>query len=82
MFGVSMAISIQESITVVSISCIPKYMRWRQKKYEFTSCGLHYTTHVGATLLHIFTMTTIGAWYKLQLDTQSLQWKLLETESI
>ena len=77
-----MALSIQEFITVVSVSCMPKYMRWKQKKYEFTACGLHYTTHKGTTLLHIFTMTTEGAVWKLQLDTMSLQWTLLEMESV
>jgi hypothetical protein len=77
--------TINEQVSVVSyntptVSVRPWMMTWNKRKYLFTSCGLHYTTKRGNTLLHIFSVVTDSACFKLEFDTEYLTWTLLEVE--
>lgn len=53
-------------------------MLWRERQYIITKIGLHHTTREGRTLLHIFSVTDGTTAFKLELNTETLGWKLLE----
>lgn len=51
---------------------------WKNKVYDITTHGLHYTFKKGDTLMHVFSETSEDATFKLILDTKSLVWTLEE----
>ena len=59
----------------------PVAVYWRGRRYTITKIGLHHTIHDGRTLCHIFSVTDGNTFFKLQLNTESLQWKLVEIVS-
>jgi len=58
----------------------PWIVRWQGRMYRITQVGLHYTIREGRTLFHIFSVTDGTTFFKLQFDTETLGWKLLEVE--
>jgi hypothetical protein len=81
-----MAEVINESVSVDLLSnCLkgksyPWVVHWRGRRYTITKIGLHYTTRIGSVLMHIFSVTDGTTFFKLKFDTETLGWKLLETE--
>lgn len=63
-------------------STAPTSLYWRGRRYTITKVGLHHTTREGRTLVHIFSVTDGAAFFNLRLDTDTLQWKLIELESL
>ncbi len=59
----------------------PWVVYWRGRRYTIRQVGLHYTTRIGAVLYHIFSVTDGATYFKLRLDTETLNWKLLEIDS-
>ena len=51
---------------------------WDGKTYQIDKIGFHHTTNTGDTLIHIFEVTSKDTYLKLQLNTKTLSWKLLE----
>ncbi len=82
-----MAETIDEQISVnllfnhLKQSVTPTSLYWRGRRYTITKVGLHHITREGRTLLHIFSVTDGVNFFKLQLDTETLSWKLLEIAS-
>lgn len=62
-------------------SVMPVALYWRGRRYQLTKLGLHHMTREGRALLHIFSVTDGTMFFKLALDSESLQWKLLEVDS-
>lgn len=58
----------------------PKAIVWNNRLYPITKIGLHHTIKQGEKLLHIFSVATPTLFFKLQLDTQNLNWQALEIE--
>ncbi|MFZ5845678.1 MAG: hypothetical protein ACOY0S_04390 [Patescibacteria group bacterium] len=58
----------------------PAILFWRGRRYAITKVGLHHTVKEGRTLFHIFSVTDGNTYFKLQLDTETLSWKLLEVD--
>ena len=56
----------------------PTSLYWRGRRYAITKVGLHHITRQGRTLLHIFSVTDGTTAFKLELNTETLGWKLLE----
>ncbi len=54
---------------------------WRGRRYTITNVGLHHTTQDGRTLLHIFSVTDGTNAFKLELNAETLHWRLLEVAS-
>jgi hypothetical protein len=83
-----MAELINESVSVDLLSnsvkgkAYPWIVHWRGRRYLITQVGLHYIERVGRTLFHIFSVTDGTTYFKLRFDTDSLGWKLVETEDI
>lgn len=70
---------IDEQVSV-NLCLYPTSLVWRGRCYQINKVGLHHTTHQGRTLFHIFSVTDGANFFKLQLDTETLGWKLLEIE--
>ncbi|MBI4066165.1 hypothetical protein HY411_00460 [Candidatus Gottesmanbacteria bacterium] len=62
-------------------SVAPTSLYWRGRRYTIAKVGLHHITREGRTTLHIFSVTDGTTAFKLELDTETLGWKLLEIES-
>ena len=71
---------IDEKISVNLINREPTGFFWRGRSYNLTKVGLHHTFREGRVLLHIFSVTDGNTFFKLQLNTETLQWKLVEIE--
>ena len=82
-----MAESIDESVSVNLLSnhmkgsAAPSSLYWRGRRYTLSVMGFHHTLRAGRTLVHIFSMTDGTTFFKLQFDTETLGWKLLEVET-
>lgn len=82
-----MAESIDESVSVnllfnhLKHSVMPTSLFWRGRRYTITHVGLHHFLREGRVLVHIFSVTDGTTFFRLQLDTETLGWKLLEVES-
>jgi len=50
----------------------------KNKEYRIEKTGLHYTQKVGETLYHIFGLLSENTFFKIAMDTKTLNWKLLE----
>ncbi len=75
-----MAEIIRESIfietDIMSVKLQPKYMIWRGRTYQFISIGLHHTTYDGDILIHLFSMITTSACFRISFNTKTLFWTL------
>ena len=82
-----MAETIDESVSVDLLSnhvkkcAYPWILKWRGVMYRITKVGFHHTVREGKTLIHVFSVTDGTTFFKLQLDTETLQWKLLEVDT-
>lgn len=56
----------------------PTSLYWRGRRYVITKVGLHHITREGRTMLHIFSVTDGTTAFKLELNSETLGWKLLE----
>jgi hypothetical protein len=78
---------INESVSVDLLSnhlkkmAYPWVVNWRGRQYRINKIGLHYTEREGRVLYHIFSVTDGTTFFKLRFDTETLNWKLLETEN-
>lgn len=76
--------SIDEKISVVMIfsqknnKAYPYKMLWRQSEIIFSEITYHHLVREGRVVSHIFHATDNTNDYKLILDTQTLNWKLIE----
>lgn len=66
----------------VSRKMVPEYMIWLGRTYHFTSIGLHHTTYEGDVLIHLFSMITISACFRISFNTKTLLWTLEAIEPI
>ena len=79
---------IDESISVDLLSnhitgkVYPWVVSWQGRRYTIRKVGLHHKIREGRVLLHIFSVTDGTTFFKLQFDTESLRWRLLEIESL
>ena len=72
-----MAEVIDEQVSV-NFMKVPTSLYWRGRRYMVTKVGLHHITREGRTMLHIFSVTDGTTAFKLELNTETLGWKLLE----
>jgi hypothetical protein len=83
-----MAEVINESVSVDLLSnCLkgkayPWIVHWRGRRYTITKIGLHYIERNGRVLIHVFSVTDGTTYFKLRFDTETLGWKLVETEIV
>jgi len=81
-----MAELIKESVFIAtsktSRKLLPECMIWRGRTYQFTSVGLRHATYDGDVLIHVFTMTTESACFRISLNSKTLLWTLESVEAV
>jgi hypothetical protein len=81
-----MAEPIDESVSVDLLSnhakghAYPWVIHWRANRYIISKVGLHHTFRDGRVLYHVFSVTDGTTFFKLQFNTETLGWKLLEID--
>lgn len=70
---------IDEQVSVNLLNSTPKVLSWRGRQYPL-QVGLHHTTREGRTLCHIFSVTDGNTFFKLQFNTETLSWRLLNVQ--
>ncbi len=56
----------------------PISLQWDGRLYKVTKIGFHHRFRQGRTLHHIFSVLAGGTFFKINLDTESLLWRLEE----
>jgi len=56
----------------------PLKVRWDGREYPITKVGLHHQFRNGRTLHHIFSVTSGDTFFRLNLNTDNLSWRLEE----
>jgi hypothetical protein len=59
----------------------PYSIHWHGRRYLITHVGLHHTYREGRVLIHVFSVTDGSTFFKLLLNTETLEWRLMEIES-
>lgn len=81
-----MAEPINETISVDLVSdaakgaAFPWVFRWRGRQYKTRTVGLKHCIREGRVLYHIFSVTDGATCFRLRFDTETLSWKLLDTD--
>ncbi len=56
----------------------PQKVRWDGREYDITRVGLHHHFRIGRTLHHIFSVVSRDTFFRLNLNTDNLSWRLEE----
>ncbi len=56
----------------------PKLISWRKRLYPVVKLGLHHTFREGRTLYHVFSVVSSSLFLRLELNTETLHWRLTE----
>jgi len=56
----------------------PRALVWNGRLYAVSKIGLHHTFRKGRTLYHVFSVASKSLFFRLVLNTESLNWKLEE----
>lgn len=59
----------------------PRRVRWDNKVYEIKSVNLIHTAKEGQKRLYYFSVSDNSNFMKLQLDTETLEWRIMEIYS-
>ncbi len=59
----------------------PKRMLWNQRAYDIKSVNLVHTAHEGTKKVFYFSVSDLTNYFKLRLDTDILEWRLVELYS-
>ncbi len=81
-----MAELIKEPIYIVtnkaSRKMVPEFMIWRGRTYQFIAMGFRHITYDGDVLIHLFSMTTTTACFRISFNTKTLLWTLEGVEAV
>lgn len=83
----TMSETIDESVSVDLLSnhlkghAYPWVVHWRGARYLINKVGFHHRLHDGDILYHLFSVSDGNIFFKLQFNTKTLAWRLLEVES-
>jgi hypothetical protein len=81
-----MLTQINESVSVDLLSnaltgkVYPWVISWRGRRYTITKVGLHHRVRDGRDLIHIFSVTDGTTFFRLEFNTDTLGWKLIEID--
>jgi hypothetical protein len=57
---------------------IPHVMKWRGKRFVLSKMGLYHPERRGSKRVHIFSFSSGETAFRLELDPDTLEWKLTE----
>lgn len=60
---------------------LPRAMSWNNRLYAVKSINMIHSARNGASKLFFFSVSDDINYFKLQLDTESLEWRLIEMYS-
>ncbi len=73
--------NINEQVSVNLRDSLPTEFLWHQRNYSIENVGLHHTVREGRTLIHVFSVTSGGTFFRLQFNTETLLWQLTHVQS-
>lgn len=74
--------SVNQKVDILAISrkgkgiVVPIKMQWNDRTYKIKKIGLQYPVREGRVLYHYFECTDGNLSFKLQYNTETLQWSL------
>jgi len=71
-------VSVSLTFDSKSKKATPKALIWNNRLYAITKIGFHHTYKVGETLIHAFSVSTPTLFFRIELDTNNLHWKIVE----
>ena len=75
---VSGPVSVSLSFDSEKRSVLPKWLVWNGRLYPIVKVGLHHRQRRGRTLYHIFSVASKNLFFRLELNTETLHWRLEE----
>lgn len=60
---------------------IPRRMRWNRQSYEIKQVNLVHTSREGTKRIFYFSVSDLSNYFKLRLDPDLLEWRLVELYS-
>ncbi len=75
---VDVPVSVELVFQAPTRKVFPKTVVWNGRDYPITKLGYKHTFRQGRTLIHVFSVASNGAYFKLQLNSETLHWKLEE----
>ncbi len=60
------------------IRVTPHVMKWRGKRWRLTTMGLYHPERRGTKRVHIFSFSADETAFRVELDPDTLEWKLKE----
>lgn len=75
---VDVPISVVFNYEPVGAKVFPTKIRWDGRVYSVTKVGLHHNFRIGRTLHHVFSVLCQETFFKLNLNTDTLSWRLEE----
>ena len=60
-----------------TIVVLPLVMRWAGRRYSMDKFGLYHPERRGTRLIHIFSFMASESTYKVELDPDTLEWRLV-----
>jgi hypothetical protein len=61
-----------------TVRVTPYLMKWKGKRYRLSTMGLYHPERRGAKKVHIFSFSAGSIAFRLELDPETLEWKLKE----
>lgn len=61
-----------------STRVLPYLLSWRGSRYKLDIMGLHHPARKGINRIHFFEFTSGNTKFKLELDSETLEWRLVE----
>lgn len=77
-FNKGMLERLSDRVEVGSWGNVPKVLIWKGRTYRLVKVGLHHTYHKGKTLFHVFSVVSENLFFRLVLNSESLNWTLEE----
>lgn len=75
---------IHEKVSVITLYTkenginMPVKLRWHKKLFFLTKLGYHHKYREGKTLVHIFSVSNSDIAFRLEFNTDTLSWTLME----
>jgi hypothetical protein len=60
------------------VSVKPHWFNWNGKRYKVDTLGLYHPEKRGTKRIHVFSFSAGGTAFRTELDSETLEWKLVE----
>ncbi len=61
-----------------AVRVIPHVMKWRGRRFRLSKMGLYHPERRGAKRVHIFSFSSGETAFRVELDPETLEWRLTE----